>query len=264
MEGEHFSLNSIYAQKHTPLNRTIYHAEGRLLNGFVYFAEGSGSFSHNGREIAMPEGGLAYLPQGANHRYTATSEHILHIRVDFNITDTRRGEIILFSNTPTVLLESVSPRIREILEELAENSSRLEPGHKLRSRALLCLLLSAVADEVRSTSTNPMEKKILPGIRYIESSFESAIDLRHAAELCSLSESRFRAIFRRVMGMSAFDYREKLRTEKACMLLRSELYRMGEIADMLGYGSVYYFSRSFKKNTGISPSRYKSNRIVQK
>ncbi len=264
LESEKFALYDVYAQKHTPINRSIYHENGRLLNGFLFFAEGSGTFTHEGKSISVKEGGLVYLPSGARHRYTATSEKILHIRIDFRIEDAADGRQILFSDTPTLLFESVSPNIRELIERLVENSANPRAGQRLRGRALLSTLLAEIADTVRNLRADPTEKKILPGIRYVEENYNRELDLKHAAQLCGLSESRFRTLFRQAKEMSALEYRDKIRTEKARALLLSGFLRIGEIADMLGYGSVYYFSRSFKRATGVSPLQYKNSQIVQK
>ena len=47
-----------------------------------------------------------------------------------------------------------------------------------------------------------------------------------------------------------------LRIQRACQLLRGRECTIGEIAALLGFESVYYFSRVFKKLTGVAPSRW--------
>ncbi len=264
LENERFTLFDVYAQSHAPTNRSIYHENGRALNGFFFFAQGSGTLTYKGRNISVAEGGLVYLPSGARHLYTATGDKILHVRIDFLMEDAADGQQIIFSDTPTLLFETVSPHIKDIIENLVENSSDPRAGQRLRGTALLSSLLAEIADTLRDLRANSTEKKILPGIRYVEENYNQNLDLGLAAQLCRLSESRFRTLFRQVKGMSALEYRDKIRTEKARALLLSGFLRISEIADMLGYGSVYYFSRSFKRATGLSPLQYKNSQIVQK
>lgn len=71
-----------------------------------------------------------------------------------------------------------------------------------------------------------------------------------------LSEPRLRSLFRKHTGCSIKQYmiRQKIATAK--VLIREETYNYTEISRQLGFSSVHYFSRLFKKEAGMSPSEY--------
>jgi AraC-like DNA-binding protein len=56
--------------------------------------------------------------------------------------------------------------------------------------------------------------------------------------------------------MTPLEYRDALLMGRAKLLLRDGTFSIKEIADVLGFESVSYFSRFFKKNRGLSPSQY--------
>ena len=58
------------------------------------------------------------------------------------------------------------------------------------------------------------------------------------------------------MGVSPITYVHQLRIEKAKAMLKSDYGTVSNIAESLGYHSVYDFSRDFKKHTGVAPSRF--------
>ena len=57
------------------------------------------------------------------------------------------------------------------------------------------------------------------------------------------------------------EYRNTLLLQKAESLLRSGSFTVTEISQMLGFESVSYFSRFFKKHTGSSPSAFQKGKI---
>ena len=75
------------------------------------------------------------------------------------------------------------------------------------------------------------------------------------AEQTGLSESRFRLLFRELTGCSVTHYQNRLRIQAARDLLASGHFAVGEVAEELGFRDVYYFSRLFKKFTGLTPSQ---------
>ena len=63
-------------------------------------------------------------------------------------------------------------------------------------------------------------------------------------------------MFKRFTGTTLSDYIAWVKIEHAKELIDSHQYLMYEISDMLGFENPYYFSRVFKKVTGISPRNY--------
>ena len=47
-----------------------------------------------------------------------------------------------------------------------------------------------------------------------------------------------------------------MKTEVAKKYLREANYNITQIAEMLGYANIHYFSRQFKKTTGMTPTEY--------
>ncbi|WP_246067254.1 helix-turn-helix domain-containing protein [Paenibacillus koleovorans] len=72
----------------------------------------------------------------------------------------------------------------------------------------------------------------------------------------SVSKTQLKATFKARTGLTLTEYLNKLRLEEAKVLIREEALSFTEIADRLGYSSIHYFSRQFKKATGMAPSEY--------
>ena len=58
------------------------------------------------------------------------------------------------------------------------------------------------------------------------------------------------------MGCSIIKYRNRVRINEAKFRIAATDMNMSEIADFVGFGNVYYFSRIFKKIEGVAPSDY--------
>ena len=84
----------------------------------------------------------------------------------------------------------------------------------------------------------------------------SCINLEELSYRLGFSKSYIKAQFKKKTGNSIIQYFINMKIDKAKKLLSQQMFSVSEIADMLGFGSVYYFSRQFKLHTDMSPTEY--------
>lgn len=93
---------------------------------------------------------------------------------------------------------------------------------------------------------------------YIKENFErSTLCLNDIAHYTNISPAYLSTLFKKVSGQSISDTITGLRIESACRYLSNTSLSLKEISNKCGYANQYYFSNSFKKKLGMSPSAYR-------
>jgi len=93
--------------------------------------------------------------------------------------------------------------------------------------------------------------------RYVESRYRERFSLDELAASCALSKSYLCKGFRRHFGTSPVALAIRVRLEHARELLRNVDLNVTEVARECGFADVFYFSRVFKKHTGLSPRAFR-------
>ena len=93
---------------------------------------------------------------------------------------------------------------------------------------------------------------------YIDTHYTDAdLSLHEVAGQVNLSPSHFSTIFSRETGETFKEYLTQIRMNKAKELLRTTTLKSFEISRQIGYNDPHYFSHVFKKNTNLSPRKFR-------
>ena len=93
--------------------------------------------------------------------------------------------------------------------------------------------------------------------RIVLENVDSEISVKIIADQLFLNHSYLSTIYKEKTGCSLVEYITMVKMERAKILFKDDSMRIYEIADKLGYKDVEYFSKLFKKYTGITPSEFK-------
>ena len=93
-------------------------------------------------------------------------------------------------------------------------------------------------------------------LRYLEERVGERLTLEQIAKDNLMGTSQLEKLLKRSWGCGAIELFSRIKIDAAKQLIRDGQLNMTQIADRLGYSSLYYFSRQFKKTAAMSPSEY--------
>ncbi len=149
------------------------------------------------------------------------------------------------------LEEIVGPR-STILEEIY----RAESIYDLKD--VMSVIFNKIA-QYNAQKYTQKNKKVITEIKaIIEKNYMYNISVNRISEMIHLTPNYISLIFKQETNETITDYVTKVRVEKAMELLKSSDLKVLDVSEMVGYEDPSYFSRVFKKHTGVFPQRYRS------
>ena len=101
---------------------------------------------------------------------------------------------------------------------------------------------------------------ISEALEYIENNYsDRQFSISRLAESLSVSEGHIARLFKSEMDISINNYLTRYRIRRAMDMLKDIHVKVYEVAERVGYMDIAYFSNTFKKLTGISPSDFQLN-----
>jgi AraC-like DNA-binding protein len=101
-------------------------------------------------------------------------------------------------------------------------------------------------------------KKMTDVYNYIRENYFKPISLEKISKIAKMNPVSFSRYFKKYCGAGFIEYLNRVRTNKACYLLRETEYHIHDIAIECGFASISNFNKQFRKTEGISPRDFKA------
>ena len=235
------------------------------------FFKGHGTYTVGAKEYEFSPGDVFLFGSNEHHCITAIYEETEILNVHFEPQ-------ILWGNASTMELMALFLSRNDRFENIFRNDEFLKQqilaledevrsemvGHVIQAKHHL---FSALIHMIRSYgyTTNDMEfstkhhsttKTIKKVLAYIDNNLDKKLTLGELANIASVSENYFSCLFKKLNGISPWDYIVLKRVEKAIELLETTDKNKIDIAEMCGFTSSSNFYKAFARVTGKTPSEY--------
>lgn len=131
-----------------------------------------------------------------------------------------------------------------------------EDGQVLRNLLeLLFLSLYRRKNESKSPTRDRQAATFSQISNYLAEHVDECLTVGKICHACAIGQTALKELFRTYTGIGVMKYYNRLRIRRSIELI-SMGKSMAEIADEMGFSSQNYFSAFFKRETGVSPSRY--------
>lgn len=125
----------------------------------------------------------------------------------------------------------------------------------------LILHMNVYIEEYTQSSHEGESPSVRMAKKYIAQNYQNNISLALVAEIVGLSSVYFSVLFKKEMGVNFVDYLNQYRINIAKKLLKDIHHNVNEVAGLAGFPDARYFSKSFKKTVGVTPTEYRNRNI---
>lgn len=245
---------------------------------FVYVDKGEVDVLAGGRQLRLGRGKLLFHPPGEFHALRATGASAPNLVVasffcggealsglgdgPYTMGETERALIGgIVAEAERAFLTPLDDPATTALERRPDAPYGAEQLVAAYLEELLIRLLRVGAAGQRNSGPIEVQSRNEVFLRvdeYLSARLSQTLTLDRICRDNLVGRSRLQQIFHAETGGGVMEYFGRRKIEAAKEMIRRDDGNFTEIANRLGYQSIYYFSRHFKKITGMTPSEYAS------
>lgn len=153
----------------------------------------------------------------------------------------------------SVELETVVP----LLEEIVSKHQALTYGHAIQLHVVFGQLLAYLQSVTQGVGASRSQVLCDQVIRYLQANIDRPFSASRMEQELHYHFDYLSRCLKQHVSMTPLQYLHYLQMEKAKWLLRQTDDRIQDVAEQVGQSNANYFSRLFRKSTGLSPGQYR-------
>lgn len=257
-----FQLESITKSKYDSDWHSTLHTHP--FTELFYVVDGKGEFNIQGQRFPVKANDFVIInPQVEHTELSSPDEPLEYIVLGINglsfsnLTPVSEGgHPFSFFN-----LRDEQKDILRYLNAMVQEATSQSMSYELVCHNLLEILLIKILRHQHFDLEVGKQSKATKDIsfikHYLETYYHESIQLEDLASMTHLSRFYISHSFKKEIGMSPMEYLIDIRIKESKILLRTTNYSISQVADIVGFTTPTYFSKQFRKSTGISPTDYR-------
>ncbi|MBU5306933.1 AraC family transcriptional regulator [Clostridioides mangenotii] len=243
-----------YFVKKKSLDRNSYYTN---LSAFIFPISGRANITLNNEQYVAEPGKLIHACPNKKISFEVLGDDPFeHINIYYS-SDPRSKTTTNYMNTVFEMEVDNYIDIIDKLHKILEISYEPELISNLKLQLRVNIFLKDLFEGFSNKHYSDERSLVSSVIKYITENYMEEISLTKLETLFGVKSSRISYLFYKYTKTRPIDYLIKYRMSVATNLLEQEGYSVKKVSEAVGYTDEFYFSRLFKKNFGISPSKVK-------
>lgn len=222
--------------------------------GLVFPLRGRARMAFDGVTYEMEPGKVFHAgPSMALDKEVVGDGEWEFILVHYRIADSDR-DLFPYSSAHYELEPGYNPRVSDLLQKFHRSS--MVPGslQALRAKTLFFTIIDEVLTCYGNRRNESNRELVEQAMEYMDAHFMEPLTMPGLAAQYGLNSKQLAYLFQKHAGISPNEYLIEQRISRARQLLSSTGCSVAKVSAYVGYADPYYFSKIFKKRTGVCPS----------